>query len=128
MDKRCLSWVRAGHEPALLYDPAADSFEELTGKGIALGVDNRWQYVENHRDDLGEGQIILLSTDGLWEARNPQDQMFGRQAVSDIIRSHERSNAATIQKAILSELNRFQEGTAPADDTTLVIIKITESS
>ncbi len=124
MNKRCLSWVRAGHEPALLYDPATSGFEELTGEGIALGVDNRWQYVENKRGDLADGQIILLSTDGLWEARNLQDQMFGRQAVADIIRNHERSDAATIQKAILAELKRFQQGVAPTDDTTLVVIKV----
>ncbi|MBT8367481.1 MAG: SpoIIE family protein phosphatase [Deltaproteobacteria bacterium] len=124
-DKRRLNWVRAGHEPALLYDPATDRFEELTGEGIALGVDNSWQYVDNQRDELGDGQIILLSTDGIWEARNPQDQMFGRQAVSDIIRQHAQTSAAEIQDAILTELDRFQEGIASADDITLVVIKVT---
>jgi sigma-B regulation protein RsbU (phosphoserine phosphatase) len=124
MDNRRLSWVRAGHEPALLYDPAGDLFEELTGEGIALGVDDSWQYAESRRDDLSGGQIILLSTDGIWEARNPQDQMFGRQAVSDIIRRHAQTSAARIQDALLTELNRFQQGLAPADDTTLVVIKV----
>ncbi len=124
MPKGRLSWVRAGHEPALLYDPATGIFEELTGEGIALGVDSHWPYVESQRDRLGAGQIILLSTDGIWEARNPQDQMFGRQAVSDIIRRHAHATAAEIQDAILTELNRFQQGIAPADDITLVIIKV----
>ncbi|MGD2098121.1 MAG: SpoIIE family protein phosphatase [Desulfobacterales bacterium] len=124
MDNRRLSWVRAGHEPALLYDPANNRFEELSGEGIALGVDGRWQYTESQRDGLGDGQIILLSTDGIWEARNPQDQMFGRQAVSDIIRQYAQTSAAKIQDAILTELNRFQQKIAPADDTTLVVIKV----
>ncbi len=124
MNNRHLSWVRAGHEPALLYDPASNHFEELAGEGIALGVDARWQYAESRRDDLADGQIILLSTDGIWEARNPNDQMFGRQAVSDIIRQHAQTSAAKIQDAILTELNRFQQGIAPADDTTLVIVKV----
>ncbi|MGD9056890.1 MAG: SpoIIE family protein phosphatase [Desulfobacterales bacterium] len=125
MDKRRLSWVRAGHEPALLFDPAGDRFEELAGEGIALGVDGSWRYAESQREDLGDGQIILLSTDGVWEARNPQDQMFGRQAVSNIIRQHAQTSAAKIQDVILAELNRFQQGIAPTDDTTLVIIKVT---
>ena len=128
MDTRRLSWVRAGHEPALLYDPASERFEELTGEGIALGVDGSWRYAESRRDDLGDGQIILMSTDGIWEARNPQDQMFGRQAVSTIIRQHAQTSAAKIQDAILTELNRFQQGIAPADDTTLVVIKVNKSS
>ncbi|MBW2437615.1 MAG: SpoIIE family protein phosphatase [Desulfobacterales bacterium] len=124
MPKGRLSWVRAGHEPALLYDPVTDGFEELTGEGIALGVDSRWQYVTSQRDELGDGQIILLSTDGIWEARNPQDQMFGRKAVSEIIRRHAHATAAEIQDAILIELNRFQQGISPADDVTLVIVKV----
>ena len=36
-----LTWVRAGHDPAILYDPASDSFEELGGSGMPLGVDGQ---------------------------------------------------------------------------------------
>jgi serine phosphatase RsbU (regulator of sigma subunit) len=50
--------------------------------------------------------------------------MFGRQAVSTIIRQHAQTSAAKIQDAILTELDRFQQGIAPADDITLVVIKI----
>ena len=124
MHSRCLRWVRAGHEPAMLYDPGSARFHELTGEGVALGVDGGWQFSENRREDLADGQIILLSTDGIWEARNPQDQMFGRLAVCDIIRQKVHASAAQIQDAILVELNRFQQGVAPADDITLVVIKI----
>ena len=121
-----LSWVRAGHEPATLYDPATDRFEELAGKGIALGIDGSWQYVEKKRADLTAGQIILLSTDGIWEARNLRDAMFGRQAIYHIIRQNSHLSAAKIQDAILNALNHFQQGVAPADDVTLVIIKIND--
>jgi sigma-B regulation protein RsbU (phosphoserine phosphatase) len=127
IDNRRLSWVRAGHEPALLFDPAGDRFEELTGEGMALGVDARWQYAESRRGGLADGQIILLSTDGIWEARNAQDHMFGRQAVSEIIRQHAQTSAANIQDAVLTELSRFQQGVPPADDTTLVVIKINDN-
>ena len=128
MTRRQLRWVRAGHEPALLYDPATDLFEDLTGEGIALGVDDSWDYVENKRDHLCAGQVILLSTDGIWEARNPQGQMFGREAISDLIRQQAHADAEQIQDAILAALNLFQQGIASADDATLVVIKITASS
>ena len=121
-----LSWVRAGHEPAVFYDPAAGRFEELTGKGIALGIEDSWRYTGESRADLAAGQIILLSTDGIWEARNPRDEMFGKQAMYEIIRKHSDGTAAEIQEAILAELSRFQEGVAAADDITLVVIKINE--
>ena len=123
---RCLSWVRAGHEPAVLYDPSTDRFEELSGIGIALGIDDSWRYTEEKRSGLAAGQIILLSTDGIWEARNPQDKMFGRQAIYNIIRRNSQAEAAKIQNAILTDLNRYQQGVEPSDDITLVIIKISD--
>ena len=126
MNKRDLNWVRAGHEPAVLFDPATDRFEELTGEGIALGIDDSWQYVDKKRAALTAGQIILLSTDGIWEARNSQDKMFGKQAIYRIIRQYSHTGAAEIQDAILTELKQFQHGVEPADDITLVIIKIND--
>jgi sigma-B regulation protein RsbU (phosphoserine phosphatase) len=127
MNKRCLNWVRAGHEPAVLFDPATDRFEELTGEGIALGIDDGWQYVDKKRTALTAGQIILLSSDGIWEARNSQDKMFGKQAIYSSIRQYAHAGAAKIQDAILTELKQFQHGVEPADDITLVIIKINDS-
>ena len=124
LNRRTLRWVRAGHDPAVLYDPLNDRFEELSGKGIALGIDNSWQYEEEKHADLAAGQIIVLSTDGIWESRNPQDEMFGKHALHKIIRRNSHAGAAEIQDAILAELRQFQQGGAPTDDITLVIVKI----
>ena len=128
MDRRALHWVRAGHEPAILYDPATDRFEEVGGRGIALGIDPGWQYEEEAHVKLSAGQIIVLSTDGIWEARNPQDEMFGKQILQDIIRRNYKAGAAEIQDAILAELRTFQQDVDPVDDITLVIIKIKPNS
>ena len=124
MKKRTLRWVRAGHEPALFYDPSADRFEELGGRGIPLGINAGWQYQEKEYAALAAGQIIVLSTDGIWEARNPRDEMFGKQALHRIVRRNSRAGAAEIQDAILAELRQFQKEVEPADDITLVVIKI----
>jgi sigma-B regulation protein RsbU (phosphoserine phosphatase) len=124
MDDQTLHWVRAGHEPAVLYDPATNRFDELSGKGIALGIDGSWQYEEEKCSRLAAGQIIVMSTDGIWEARNPQDEMFGKQPMHTIIRQYSQAGAAKIQDAILAELRQFQQGLAPDDDITLVVIKI----
>ena len=127
VEQRTVCWVRAGHDPAMLYDPSTDRFEELSGKGIALGIDNSWQYEEAKYAALAAGQIIVMSTDGIWEARNPQDEMFGKQALHRIIRRNSQAGAAEIQVAILAELRQFQQEVEPVDDITLVIIKITGS-
>jgi sigma-B regulation protein RsbU (phosphoserine phosphatase) len=121
-DKR-LEWVRAGHDPAFLYDPTIDEFHELKGPGFALGVDSTWRYEINYRSNFSMGQLILLGTDGIWEARNRDGKMFGKKKVFDIIRQSHKASAKEIVKTIFSELSRFQSVSKPEDDITLVIIK-----
>jgi len=118
-------WVRAGHDPAIFYDPATDAFEELGGSGIALGVEGDWKYKENLKTALAKGQIIFLSTDGIWEAFNPKGDMFGKERIYDIIRKNSSLSANEIINIILESLKRFQQGAQIEDDITLVVIKIT---
>jgi serine phosphatase RsbU (regulator of sigma subunit) len=50
--------------------------------------------------------------------------MFGKEAIYNIIRQNPHAGAAKVQDAVLTELKQFQQGVEPADDITLVIIKI----
>lgn len=120
-----LEYVRAGHDPAIFYDPDTDTFEPLEGPGIALGVDKDWPFHLQTRTGLKSGQIIFLGTDGIWEARNPQGEMFGKHPLHDIIRQHARSSARAILDATLDSLNHFLQNAKIEDDITLVVVKIT---
>ncbi len=123
---RNMSWVRAGHDPAVWYDPATDQFEELHGDGMALGVVENLQFVQYQKSGLKEGQILLLSTDGLWETQNPAGKMFGKDRIYEIIRQKSDMSAREILDSIVLELERFRQHREPADDITLVVIKIAE--
>ena len=122
----CLYWVRAGHDPAIFYDPGTDSFEELRGAGIALGVDIDGHYAQYEKSDLKKDQIILLGSDGLWEARNPKGEMFGKAPIQQIIRKHAGATAREMLTSCFHEFNVFLGDRAPEDDVTLVVIKITK--
>jgi phosphoserine phosphatase RsbU/P len=124
--KKRISWVRAGHEPALLYDPIADDFTELKGNGIALGVTDEFQFSENHRHGLTTGQIIAIGTDGIWEALNREGEMFGKDRLRAIIRHNSGDSAGKILGAVYDQLNLFTLGQKADDDITLVIIKVDE--
>jgi sigma-B regulation protein RsbU (phosphoserine phosphatase) len=66
-----------------------------------------------------------MATDGIWEARNPEGEMFGRNRVQRIIRRNASKSANDIQNAVLNALKRFQKNVNKLeDDMTLVIIKI----
>ena len=84
--KGIIRWVRAGHAPAFIYDPDTDTVDELNGPGMVLGVNAGPKFTENEKRNLKKGQIILLATDGILEARNPQGKMFGKNAIANIIR------------------------------------------
>jgi sigma-B regulation protein RsbU (phosphoserine phosphatase) len=73
---------------------------------------------------LKNGQIILLSTDGIWETRNPAGNMFGKDPIHRIIRQMSGATAGDIVAAIIAELEDFRQYAQPADDITLVVIKI----
>jgi len=122
----CLYWVRAGHDPAIFYDPATDTFEELRGAGIALGVDSDGGYEQFQKTGLKKGQVIVLGSDGLWEARNPKGEMFGKEPIHQIIRQNPKAVAREILTSSFNAFNVFLGDRAPEDDVTLVVIKITK--
>ncbi|MGD9045739.1 MAG: PP2C family protein-serine/threonine phosphatase [Desulfobacterales bacterium] len=122
--RQTLQWVRAGHEPAILYDPITDNFSELQGPGMALGLDKHFEYEKNQKENVSKGSTVVLATDGVWEARNKSGQMFGRTAVYDIIRNNSAASADEIMEAIFSQIQKFLEALKPQDDLTLVVVKV----
>ena len=123
-ESRQLEWVRAGHDPAIIYDPGSDSFSELGGSGIALGVDVEWIYEDNKKTDFSNGQIIFLSTDGIWEARNKKGEMLGKEPILNAIRQNSSSDASQIVKAIFTILYKFIGDAKIEDDITSVVLKL----
>jgi sigma-B regulation protein RsbU (phosphoserine phosphatase) len=104
--------------------PGSDSFNELSGSGIALGVDAEWIYEDNKKTDFSNGQIIFLSTDGIWEARNKKGEMLGKEPILNAIRQNASSDATQIIDAIFDILDKFIGEVKIEDDITSVIIKM----
>jgi sigma-B regulation protein RsbU (phosphoserine phosphatase) len=116
-------WVRAGHEPALMYKPEEDRFEDLVGLGLPLGVDKSFGYTDYEIEDLSAGTIIALGTDGIWEASDAGGHAFGKERFRQIVRASAKENSAAILQNVFDEVNHFSKGLTPHDDITLVVIK-----
>jgi len=117
-----INWVRAGHDPILMYSPDKDQFEKLKGMGIPLGVEADWEYLE-YQATLRPGQILVLTTDGVWEAHNKKGEMFGRKRFKEIIRRHADAGAEGIRLAIIDAITAFRGEAQQEDDITLVVLK-----
>ena len=121
---KTLRWVRAGHEPALVYDRAGNTFSELNGKGMVLGVDDAYKYEEYSRQGWHPDDIILIGTDGIHETRNESDQMFGQQRLQEIIQQHAGASAKDINNSVINSVRNFRGKASQEDDVTLVVIKL----
>jgi sigma-B regulation protein RsbU (phosphoserine phosphatase) len=121
---RRLNWVRAGHDPALFYDPGTGNVEELQGSGMAMGIDGEHAYEQYTKEDLSAGQVILIGTDGIWEAQNARGEMFGKKTLYRIIKQYSDTDAKGLLTACLYALDKFRDGVKPEDDVTLVVVKV----
>lgn len=118
-----IQWVRAGHDAAEIYDPVSDSFRELGGNGMALGVDEAWRYEQYQEAGGTSNEIILIGTDGIWETENPLGERFGKERLRQIIRRQSRSSASDMIEAVFFAISEFRQTSVQADDITLVVIK-----
>jgi len=116
-------WVRAGHEPAWLYDPWTGEFEELRGEGVSLGFLEDATFQEQELGFDRRGQFALLATDGVWESVNADGESFGRARMLDVVRRNADRSAAEIVQAVLDALERFCGGVGCEDDITLAVVK-----
>jgi len=122
--RKTAQWVRAGHDPAILYNPDTERFDELSGHGSALGLNDDAVFEEKELKHLQPGQIIFIGTDGIWETAGPDGRLFGKKALRDLIRTNCELRARDITKAIVDALETFRQGLRPSDDITMVVIKI----
>jgi sigma-B regulation protein RsbU (phosphoserine phosphatase) len=123
-ENRRLIWVRAGHDPALLYDPVADQFEALDGKGMALGVMPDAEFSEETREGWTPGSVVVITTDGVRECRNGEGEMFGQDRLKDAIRAGAGDGADAVRKSILDSLETFTGEIDREDDVTLAVVRL----
>jgi sigma-B regulation protein RsbU (phosphoserine phosphatase) len=117
-------WASAGHDPALVYDPAADRFDEAKEGGLPLGIVADTEYAEYRLGPLRPGQVVFVGTDGVWEAEDERGEAFGKDRLRDAIRASAAGTAADVVKAVGDRLAAFRGAGKPTDDVTFVVVKM----
>lgn len=118
-----IHWVRCGHDPAVMYCPDTNTFQDLKGKGIVLGIDVNSTYSENTCNLSSANQIILIASDGVWDVENKKGQQFGKERVKALIAQYHTLSAELLIEKITKEISIFQDGHPQNDDITLAMIK-----
>ena len=118
------SWISAGHEVALIFDPETDKFTELDGDGIPLGVDATWSYTSANAD-IPKGGLLIAYTDGIREAKNGTGERYGMDRLKESIRATHARGSYAISEQIIADWRTHCGDTSQDDDVSLMVIKST---
>ena len=122
-----LTYCNAGHQPPLVFRKAKskeDSIVFLPPTGAAIGLVEDAIFGEN-AIHLQEEDLLVLYTDGITEAVNPQNQEFSRKGLETLIWQVISMPVKEMVREIRKSLEEFSEGKPLDDDTTIVVCRIT---
>jgi len=128
---RRLRYVNAGHNaPYLLRagrrstaSSAPPHIEELTVGGTVVGMFPEMEY-EEATVELCPGDVLLVFTDGVPEAHNPEDEEFGEERLQALLRQTAHLPADEISARIGAEMNNWIRDAEQYDDLTFIVMKV----
>jgi serine phosphatase RsbU (regulator of sigma subunit) len=125
---RSLLYTSAGHSKGCIVGPSGSvkAFLECTGPPLGIVPDGAFPIAP--AITLQPGDLALLLTDGVVEARSPDDTVFGLQRAIDIVRVYRRDTAAQIVYNLYHAVRAFSHNHPQVDDMTMVVIKVQEVS
>ena len=117
---RCLRYANCGHNPPLLLR-AGGNLEKLCATATVLGMFRDWSCVIEEVF-LEPGDTLLIYTDGITEALDPNGEEFGEARLKKIFCTHQREPVNELLRSILDAVQKFS-GAEQADDLTLFIAR-----
>jgi serine phosphatase RsbU (regulator of sigma subunit) len=118
-----LRYINAGHNPPIVI--AKDStVTRLDPTGFCLGMFPAVAY-EVSQVTLDKGDMVVLFTDGITDARNKDNGEFGEENLIGLLKKNTKKSASEIVGKVCAELSSFTAGVEPFDDMTVIVLKRT---
>ena len=115
-------FISAGHNPCYLFRARTGVLETLSSRDLILGSFDFATYTAGYVA-MEHGDLLLVYSDGLTEAMNPKQEMFGEERLQELMRQHAAGGAATFETHLFDALDEFTAGTPPYDDVTFILIE-----
>jgi sigma-B regulation protein RsbU (phosphoserine phosphatase) len=116
-----LQYVNAGHNPPLHWDSRAGRVRRLTPTGPALGIMQDPPFTSRTLD-FAPGDMLVMYTDGLVEARSPGGEAFGNERLERYLDHHHADSAMSAAAGLRSSLEHFTGGQY-IDDVSLLVVR-----
>lgn len=97
----------------------------MANTGIPLGIEEDAKFEQGGPVTLRAGDIVLIGTDGIWEAFNASGRMYGKERLNTLMGEQSHQSAEQIASAVVESVLEFSAGAARTDDITLLVIKCT---
>ncbi|HEX5085666.1 MAG TPA: SpoIIE family protein phosphatase [Blastocatellia bacterium] len=116
------TYINAGHNPPVLARSNGEA-ETLTTKSVLLGAFDFVEY-KPRQTRLGAGDVVVMYTDGVTEAVDADNQMFGDDQLENLVKESVNLSAEEIKQKILDAVLNFTAGLPQGDDITLIVLKM----
>jgi serine phosphatase RsbU (regulator of sigma subunit) len=123
---KVIRYSRAGHCPVLYFKQATGELSYLKDKGTALGMIRSRDYcnfVETNEVSYAKGDIMVLYTDGITEAKGMRGEEFGSDRLAEAVREQVTQPPKEIEQHIIKKLYEFSGSEDINDDYTSMIVK-----
>ena len=120
MNAGILQYCNTGHNPAIWREAATGSIRLLKSTAPAIGLTQNADF-KSGKLKFNSGDLLLLYTDGLTEARNSEDEEFGEERLINYVNNHHNESADDFLKGIRENVVNFAESFH--DDVTMLVIK-----
>jgi serine phosphatase RsbU (regulator of sigma subunit) len=115
-------FISAGHNVAFLFRAATGKIEALIPDHYFLGMFDFASY-ETRTLRLGKGDTLVVYSDGLTDAENPNGEMFGDKRLLDIILRAAPAGSHAVERELLKAIEDFTQGIPQTDDITFVVVE-----
>lgn len=125
-ENKTVRYARAGHCPVLYYSAAKDKAEYFKDKGVALGMvrNNSYKnFIEAKEFAYEPGDIMVLYTDGITEAKSAKGEEFGYDRLAEVLMDVKDQSSRAIQEHLIQKLYEFSGTDNINDDYTTMIVK-----
>ena len=119
-----LTYGNAGHNPPFIYRTDIGECVPIEADGMALGILYDVHF-EQGRAQTRSGDILILYTDGVTEARSGAGELFGEDRLYRTVRENSSMTAEELLDVIYNEVYRHS-GSMQNDDITLVVMKVVD--
>lgn len=125
LEKNIVKFCRAGHMP--LLTATNGTVESYRTQGLGVGLEKGDIFEKSLVEEeikLSKGQIYAFFTDGITEAMNEKQDLFGEEKLTTILKNKADRRSTDIMNEIWQSVNTFRGKAEPNDDMTMVIVKV----